>query len=70
MSIPGILNILDGFRYNGLIPSRSLENTTLFLEQGDREAFLSFVRQMLNWLPEKRKTARELMDHQFLKLGG
>ncbi|EAW25746.1 putative serine/threonine-protein kinase [Aspergillus fischeri NRRL 181] len=60
----------DKFRHNGLIPSRSLENTAPFLEQEDREAFLSFVRQMLNWLPEERKTARELMDHQFLKLGG
>ncbi|KAL4986570.1 protein kinase [Aspergillus falconensis] len=58
------------FDAGGLIPSRSLENTAAFLEQEDREAFLSFVRQMLNWLPEERKTARELMDHRFLKLGG
>ncbi|KAJ9209278.1 hypothetical protein DTO166G4_9119 [Paecilomyces variotii] len=60
----------DEFRYTGLIPSRSLEDTTSFLEQKDQEAFLSFVRQMLNWVPEKRGTARELMDHPFLKLGG
>ncbi|KAL4894936.1 kinase-like domain-containing protein [Aspergillus ambiguus] len=59
----------DEFIYNGLIPSRRLEDTTPFLEQEDREAFLSFVRQMLDWLPEKRKTAHELMDHRFLKLG-
>ncbi|KAK9581680.1 hypothetical protein V6Z96_004914 [Aspergillus fumigatus] len=58
------------FRHNELIPSRSLENTTPLLEQEEQEAFLSFVRQMLTWLPEERKTARELMDHQFLKLGG
>jgi serine/threonine protein kinase len=58
------------FRYNELIPSRRLEDTTPFLEENDREAFLSFVRDMLTWLPEKRKTARELMNHPFLKLGG
>ncbi|GIK04877.1 hypothetical protein Aspvir_008975 [Aspergillus viridinutans] len=63
-------NAEDEFRYNELIPPRSLEDTTPFLEEKDREAFLSFVRNMLTWLPEKRKTARELMDHPFLKLGG
>ncbi|OJJ44440.1 hypothetical protein ASPZODRAFT_71973 [Penicilliopsis zonata CBS 506.65] len=58
----------DELLYKELIPSRSLEDTTPFLEDKDKEAFLSFVREMLNWLPEKRKTARELMDHPFLKL--
>lgn len=60
--------IKDEFRHSKLIPSRSLEDTIPFLEEKDRQAFLSFVRQMLTWLPEKRKTARELMDHPFLKL--
>lgn len=69
--VPDILTVLQGkFCYNELIPSRSLEDTTLFLEGNERESFLSFVRDMLTWLPEKRKTARELMDHPFLKLGG
>ncbi|CAI7625047.1 unnamed protein product [Penicillium palitans] len=63
-------NAEDEFRYSELIPSRSLEDTAPFLQEKDQEAFLSFVRQMLTWLPEKRKTARELMDHPFLKLGG
>ncbi|KKK26138.1 serine/threonine-protein [Aspergillus rambellii] len=58
------------FCYNELIPSGCLEDKAPFLEENDREAFLSFVRDMLTWLPEKRKTARELMDHPFLKLGG
>ncbi|PKY00270.1 protein kinase [Aspergillus campestris IBT 28561] len=56
------------FCNSGLIPSRSLEDTTPFMEENDREAFFSFVGQMLAWLPENRKTARELMDHPFLKL--
>ncbi|PYI25564.1 putative serine/threonine-protein kinase [Aspergillus indologenus CBS 114.80] len=57
------------FQYKDLIPSRNLEDTAPFLEEQDREAFLSFVRQMLTWNPEERKTARELIDHPFLKLG-
>jgi hypothetical protein len=40
------------------------------LEEKDHETFLSFARQMLTWLPEERKTARELMGQPFLKLGG
>lgn len=63
-------NFVQGkFCHSDLIPSRSLEGTIPF-EDKDREAFLSFVRQILTWLPEERKTARELMDHPFLKLGG
>ncbi|RAL15179.1 putative serine/threonine-protein kinase [Aspergillus homomorphus CBS 101889] len=57
-----------GFWHKELIPSRSLEDTAPFLEGKDREAFLSFARQMLTWIPEERKTARELADHPFLKL--
>lgn len=60
----------DEFLHNELIPNRSLEDMTTFLEEKDRQAFLSFVRDMLAWLPEDRKTARELMDHPFLKFGG
>ncbi|KAE8146926.1 kinase-like domain-containing protein [Aspergillus avenaceus] len=60
----------DNFLHGDLVPSRDLEDATPFLEKKDREAFLSFVRQMLTWLPKKRKTARELMEHLFLKLGG
>ncbi|KAB8212800.1 hypothetical protein BDV33DRAFT_210847 [Aspergillus novoparasiticus] len=54
------------FLYDDLIPTRKLEETVPSLETGDREAFLSFIKQMLAWLPEKRKTARELTEHPFL----
>ncbi|KAF4221513.1 hypothetical protein CNMCM5878_008761 [Aspergillus fumigatiaffinis] len=54
------------FLYDDLIPTRKLEDTVPSLETGDKEAFLSFVRQMLTWLPEERKTARDLMEHPFL----
>ena len=62
--------VQDDFCHSDLIPIRNLEDTIPFLEEKDGEEFLSFVRHMLTWLPEKRKTARELMDHPFLKLGG
>jgi hypothetical protein len=60
--------VQDEFRCNGLIPSRNLEDTTPFLEDIDRTGFLSFIRDMLTWLPEERKTAREMTNHPFLKL--
>ncbi|KAL4789133.1 protein kinase [Aspergillus venezuelensis] len=61
----------DGqFSYSSLVPKRNLEETVSCLQDKDRGIFLSFARDMLAWLPEERKTARELMDHPFLKLGG
>ncbi|OJJ52302.1 hypothetical protein ASPSYDRAFT_164905 [Aspergillus sydowii CBS 593.65] len=62
-------NAEDKFCHSDLIPSRSLEDRIPF-EEKDRDTFLSFVRQMLTWFPDERKTARELMDHPFLKPGG
>lgn len=57
---------VGNFLYNDLIPTRKLEDTVPSLETEDRGAFLSFIRQMLAWLPEELKTARELMEHPFL----
>ncbi|EGC46600.1 protein kinase [Histoplasma capsulatum var. duboisii H88] len=54
------------FLYDDLIPTRKLEDTVPSLEPRDKETFLSFIKQMLAWLPEERKTARELMEHPFL----
>ncbi|EZF32962.1 CMGC/SRPK protein kinase [Trichophyton interdigitale MR816] len=60
----------DGeFCHNELIPPRSLESTIPFLEDSERDAFLSFAGQMLIWSPDRRKTAHELINHPFLKLG-
>ncbi|KAL3459319.1 kinase-like domain-containing protein [Aspergillus heterothallicus] len=58
------------FLHNDSMQTRSLEDTALFLAEEDPEAFLSFIRQMLIWLPEERKTARGLMDYPFLKMAG
>ncbi|KAF4213392.1 hypothetical protein CNMCM5878_000026 [Aspergillus fumigatiaffinis] len=48
------------FRHNELIPSRRLEDTTRFLGEEDRDAFLSFARQMLTWLPEKEEDSSRI----------
>ncbi|RHZ60663.1 hypothetical protein CDV55_105267 [Aspergillus turcosus] len=56
------------FMYDDLIPDRKLIDTVPFLEEKEREGFLSFVKMMLAWLPDERKTAGELMEHPFLRL--
>lgn len=61
-----LIPFVGKFLHDDLIPTRKLEWTVPSLETGDKEAFLSFIKQMLVWLPEERKTARELMDHPFL----
>lgn len=60
---------VGNFLHEELIPARKLEDTIPSLEGKDREAFLSFVSNMLTWLPEERMTARELMEHPFLQFG-
>lgn len=59
---------IGNFLYKGLVPDRKLEDSLPSLEAEDREEFLAFVKTMLCWLPEERKTARELLDHPFLQL--
>ncbi|KAE8349566.1 CMGC protein kinase [Aspergillus coremiiformis] len=56
------------FLHSNLIPDRKLEDTLPAWEEKDKENFLSFVKTMLAWLPEERKTARELIEHPFLRL--
>lgn len=57
------------FLYESLIPARTLESAVpSSLGEEERQSFLSFASQMLTWLPEERKTARELIEHPFLEL--
>jgi serine/threonine protein kinase len=37
------------------------------IEGEEKEVFLDFVRSMLRWVPEERKTATELLEHPWLK---
>ncbi|KAL4910994.1 hypothetical protein BDW74DRAFT_164678 [Aspergillus multicolor] len=44
----------------------SLERLEQRLVGEDKELLLAFIRSMLKWMPEERKTARQLLDHPFL----
>lgn len=45
----------------------SLENVERVLSGRNKAMFLDFVRGMLAWRPEDRKTVRELLDDPWLK---
>lgn len=46
---------------------QSHRDFVLFLEGEEKEKFLSFVRKMLQWLPEKRMSAQQLLDDPWLQ---
>jgi hypothetical protein len=48
------------------IPLLSLEESEENLEGETKKAFLLFIRSMLKWVPEERKSARELLDDPWL----
>ncbi|PWY91703.1 kinase-like protein [Aspergillus sclerotioniger CBS 115572] len=48
------------------IPSTSLEESEENLSGQNKQAFLRFIRSMLQWVPEERKTAKELLDDPWL----
>ncbi|KAJ5406990.1 hypothetical protein N7465_008274 [Penicillium sp. CMV-2018d] len=47
------------------IPSTTLEQREEIL-QGEQQLFLAFMRKMLQWRPEERSSARELLADQWL----
>ncbi|KAJ9213209.1 hypothetical protein DTO166G4_5202 [Paecilomyces variotii] len=48
------------------VPSVSLETLETRLAGQEKELFLAFIRSMLKWMPEERKTAEQLLEHPFL----
>ncbi|KKZ61984.1 non-specific serine/threonine protein kinase [[Emmonsia] crescens] len=48
------------------IPSISLESLEKRLSGQDKESFIQFLKSMLKWLPEERKTARQLLEDPWL----
>ncbi|RAQ57642.1 protein kinase domain protein [Aspergillus flavus] len=48
------------------IPTVSLEVLEKRLNGKEKELFLAFIMSMLKWLPEERKTAKQLLEHPFL----
>ena len=52
-----------------LVPDAfSMEVSVRSLDGKDKEEFLTFVQKMLQWLPEKRKSAKELLEDPWLSL--
>ena len=49
------------------IPDTSLEISEGRLEGDNKAAFLQFIRKMLQWNPEKRSTAKELLADPWLQ---
>ncbi|KAL4767935.1 kinase domain protein [Aspergillus nidulans var. acristatus] len=48
------------------VPSVALETLETRLTGKEKELFLAFIRSMLKWMPEERKTAKQLLEHPFL----
>lgn len=48
------------------IPVMSLESSETRLEGKEKEEFLNFMKKILQWDPEKRPTARELLNDPWL----
>ncbi|PYH94653.1 protein kinase [Aspergillus ellipticus CBS 707.79] len=51
---------------DAVIPPVSLENLERRLSGQEKESFLDFLRSMLKWPPEERKTARQLLQDPWL----
>lgn len=46
---------------------QKLADTVTELAGDEKQGFLDFAGGMLRWLPEERKTAKELLKHPFLQ---
>ncbi|GAB1318546.1 hypothetical protein MFIFM68171_08756 [Madurella fahalii] len=52
---------------HAVVPSVSLESLEKRLAARENEHFLHFMRSMLKWLPEKRRTAKQLLADPWLQ---
>ena len=48
------------------VPTQTLEDFEERLEGQSKELFLDFIRDMLKWNPEERKTAAQLLEDPWL----
>ncbi|SMQ47352.1 unnamed protein product [Zymoseptoria tritici ST99CH_3D1] len=49
------------------VPNRSIESIRWKVEEDQEPALLEFLRGIFTWLPEERKSARELLDDAWLQ---
>jgi serine/threonine-protein kinase SRPK3 len=50
------------------VPDVSLEMLATRLDGDNKAQFLNFVRKMLDWMPERRHTAEQLLEYPWLEL--
>ncbi|KAI9681153.1 MAG: hypothetical protein M1817_002435 [Caeruleum heppii] len=56
------------YLYEDLIPGDlNLADSISSLEENEKSPFIDFVTKMLQWLPEKRSTAKELLEDPWLR---
>lgn len=48
------------------VPPVSLESWEVRLSGREKEMFIRFMRSMLKWVPEERRTARQLLEDPWL----
>lgn len=59
--------IIDAFIHSDLIPNAvRLDDTVTSLDGEEKRLFLQFSRKMLQWVPEDRKPAKELLEDPWL----
>ncbi|RMJ26058.1 hypothetical protein PHISP_03085 [Aspergillus sp. HF37] len=51
---------------DAVVPPISQEKLEWRLSGNEKESFLYFLRSMLTWLPEERRTARQLLEDPWL----
>jgi serine/threonine protein kinase len=51
------------------IPARGLEEEEKYFEGEEKRMFLAFLRKMLQWRPEDRQTAKELLTDPWFEEG-
>lgn len=57
-----------GLIQKDLIPQDlRIADTVTVLHGEEKQQFLDFISRMLQWEPEKRSTAKDLLEHPFLK---
>ncbi len=54
---------IDQIFRRDLVGGKKLADTITELAGDEKETFLDFASGMLQWMPEKRKTAGELLQH-------
>jgi len=68
LSLLILITFLGQWKADIPIPQNmSLDRSEENLEGKRKEEFLEFIRGMLQWRPEDRKTAKQLLDDPWLK---